>query len=201
MRNVTIPCDNTGHISSLFNSGQTEMNEKGVLDYNPRTTQKETLVDNNYIGPANKDEGYGYVVTEHDAKTTMRQTTHQSYIGGANGGKDKEGHISREEYQNATIRNRQEKMLLGERAAGPQQFKTASGKDSFGNIQLREYMKLKEERDNRDFMKGLDSSVFSGKSNIGMVVKHKSNYKELNDRFDSRDIKKQLSDNPFYIYK
>jgi len=197
IRQTTIDCDNRGYIASSFNNGKTEINEEGVIDYNPRTTQKETLVNNKYIGHANKDEGYGYVVTEHDAKTTMRQTTHQSYIGGSNS-KDKE-QTSQTQYNNAMIRNRQEKMLLGERASGPQQFKTVSGKDSVGNVQLKEYMKLKEQRDNRDLMNGFDSSVFSGKNNIGMVIKHKSNYRQLDDRCNAIDIKKQLSDNPFYI--
>lgn len=49
-------------------------NNTGITDYDFKTTQKETLINNKYKGQANKKDGMGYVVAKYDAKTTHKET-------------------------------------------------------------------------------------------------------------------------------
>jgi hypothetical protein len=63
--------DNSGNIkSNLNNSGDT-----GITNYKTKTTNKETLVDNNYNGHVNKKDGMGYSVVNAYAKTTNKEVT------------------------------------------------------------------------------------------------------------------------------
>lgn len=50
-------------------------NNTGFTSWNPKNTQKESTIHNNYTRPITKNDGMGYVVANYDAKSTIKQTT------------------------------------------------------------------------------------------------------------------------------
>lgn len=61
-------------------------NNTGLTNWDPKGTQKETTIYNNYTRPASKNDGMGYVVANYDARTTIKQTTlNENYLNQASG--------------------------------------------------------------------------------------------------------------------
>lgn len=74
--------DNSGNIRTNVknNSGDT-----GITNFQTKTTNKETLIDNNYNGHVNKKDGMGYSVVNAYAKTTNKElTSDYAYSGHVN---------------------------------------------------------------------------------------------------------------------
>ena len=56
----------------------------GMTNWDPKSNQKESLVNHKYQGQANKKDGMGYVVANYDAQTTIKETSlNTDYIGNA----------------------------------------------------------------------------------------------------------------------
>ena len=129
----------------------------------------------------------------------VRNAIHIEYSGNAN---KNNGKTSQDNYHNAQIRDRQEKLLIGERPNGPQNFQISSGIESYGNIKFTKNMQLKENPDKREHLNTLRSNVIPGKINIGAVIKRKTENtgeSKLSDRFDFSVIKDQIKQNPYQI--
>lgn len=81
MKQTTVELNDT-----IRNINTTRKNDSntGMTTWDPKTTQKETLL-YEHKGQANKKDGMGYVVSNYDAKTTNKETTlHENYIPHAN---------------------------------------------------------------------------------------------------------------------
>lgn len=58
----------------------------GLTSWDPKSTQKETTIYNNYTRPAAKNDGMGYSVANYDARVTVKQTTlNENHLNQASG--------------------------------------------------------------------------------------------------------------------
>lgn len=58
----------------------------GLTSWDPKSTQKESTIYNNYTRPASKNDGMGYAVANYDARATIKQTTlNENYLNQASG--------------------------------------------------------------------------------------------------------------------
>lgn len=79
-KETTLVQDNSGNITFIKKSDNTN----GLTNYDFKTTQKEMLVDKNYIGQPMKKDQTGYNISKYNAKTTNKETTTDLlYQGGA----------------------------------------------------------------------------------------------------------------------
>ena len=147
-KETTLLFDNRGNIKTTFDANVTETVDNGMVNLNFKTTHKETLVDNKYIGGVDKKEGLGYLTNKYDAKTTGKEivTERSKYMGNVQGPSQ---NTLRDNYENAEIRDRQEIALTGERPSGPQYFQIGSGKNLQGEIKSTDNLLLKEQLDRR----------------------------------------------------
>ena len=203
LKQTTLIKDNTGNVKSIFDTGKISAYESGIMNVDAKVTQKQSLIDNKYLGQAEKERGMGYLVTKYDARTTGKEllTNKGDYRGSAKFNSEYE---SRHKYSNAEIRDNKQDVLMGQRPSGPQFFQTASGKVSQGVIKTTENMLLKEQTDKRDKMNVNVSQVIPTKESIGKVIKYREdNGPEDNVSSQRLDptILKQLDENPFVIYK
>jgi hypothetical protein len=201
IKETTLKYDNSGNVKSVFERGTMATYDSGLSSMDAKTTQKQTLVDNKYIGQMQKEDGMGYVVAKYDAKTTGKEiiTNNSEYSGNANQHvknvkvystyenpikvrnavhTDYKGNVnlnaeasSREKYNNAEIRDDKQNVLMGERPSGPQNFQISSGKVSYGDIKSTGNMILKEEQDDRERLNDQYLQIIPTKSNIGMISK------------------------------
>lgn len=201
LREDAMKYDNIGNIKTTFDSGKISAYESGLLGVDAKITQKQSLVDNKYVGGVEKERGMGYLVTKYDARTTGKEmlTDKGDYRGSAKFNSESE---SRHKYKNAEIRDNKQKVLMGERPNGPQYFQTASGKVSQADIKSTRNMLLKEREDTRDKMNVNTNQVIPSKELIGANLR----YREDNGRVDKvsserldPSILKQLNENPFII--
>jgi hypothetical protein len=129
----------------------------------------------------------------------VRNAIHPEYRGNANYSTESE---SRVRFDNAVIRDDKQELLMGERPSGPQNFQTASGKDSFGDIKITENMLLKEQIDSRSKIVN-DFKHIPSKDQLGIQVKVRLDDEPVDtvvgDRFEPELLKSQLSKNPFVI--
>ena len=88
-KETTLIQDNSGNINSIIK--KSDNNTNGMSDYTFKTTQKEMLVDKNYIGQASKNDQTGYNVSKYDAKTTNKEMTSDLYYQGTKGITDGKG--------------------------------------------------------------------------------------------------------------
>ena len=84
-KETTLIQDNSGNINSIIKKSD---NTNGISDYNFKTTQKEMLVDKNYIGQPSKNDQTGYNVSKYDAKTTNKEMTSDIHYQGSKGTTD-----------------------------------------------------------------------------------------------------------------
>lgn len=201
IKETTLLRDNSGHVKTSFDRGKIEAYETGLTNIDAKATQKQTLVDNKYVGQVEKERGMGYLVNKFDAKATLKQGLHVDYKGNINfNGKEE----SRHKYSNVDIRDNKQEVLMGQRPSGPQFFQTASGKVSQGEIKSTYNMLLKEEQDKRDKLNISTAQVISNKEIIGKLVKYKKDDGRediiTSQRLDPI-ILNQLTENPFVINK
>lgn len=203
LKETTLTYDNSGNIKTSFDKGKISAYNIGLLNVDAKTTQKQSLIDNKYIGQSEQENGMGYLVTKFDAKTTGKEliTNKGDYV--SNGGKvvknaiihstyenpekvrtvahvDYKGNAkfnteseSRQKYSNVDIRDNKQEILMGQRPSGPQFFQTSSGKVSQADIKTTENMLLKERNDDREKMNVNTSQVIPTKESIGMIVKYR----------------------------
>ncbi len=203
-KETTLLFDNRGNIKTTFDANITAPVDAGMVNLKFKTTHKEELVDNKYIGGVEKKDGLGYLVNKYEAKTTEKEilSANSNYIGNAQGNAEK---MSRKNYENAEIRDRQEAVLMGERASGPQYFQIGTSKNSFGEIKSTPNLLLKERHDDRKPMNvNVVSKVIPNKDQIGYVTRF--NYDDdfvdtiENDRLQPELVLSQLDQNPYSIF-
>lgn len=203
-KETTLLFDNRGNVKTTFDKNMTTPVDAGMVNLTFKPTHKESLVDNKYIGGVDKKDGLGYLVNKYDAKTTGKEivSANSDYTGNAQGAAE---NMSRNNYENAEIRDRQEAVLMGERASGPQYFQVGTSKNSFGEIKTTPNLLLKEQRDFRKPMNvNVVSKVIPGKDQIGYVTRF--NYDDdfvdtvQNDRLQPDLVISQLDQNPYSIF-
>ena len=171
----------------------------GITNYDPKVTNKESLIYKNYIGNANKKDQVGYNIAKYRAKTTNKETTSDnSYIGPIK--YHNQTVESRTKYNNAEISNTKEKLVKGARPSGRKSTlgTISSGVGSVGDIKLTPNMLLKERAKER--IENINvQQVIQSKEKIGYLTPVFNNHSEVeNNRIDGTLIQKQLSKNPFY---
>ena len=203
-KETTLLFDNRGNVKTSFDANITETVDNGMVNLNFKTTHKETLVDNKYIGGADKKEGLGYLTNKYEAKTTGKEIVSENskYMGNAQGPSQ---NTLRDRYENAEIRDRQEIALSGERPSGPQYFQIASGKNAYGEIKSTDNLLLKEDLDKRKPMNvNVVSKVIPDKNQLGYVTKfnYDDDYMDtvVNDRLQPELFLSQLDQNPYSLY-
>lgn len=84
-KETTLIQDNSGNINSIIKKSD---NTHSMSDYKSKTTQKEMLVDKNYIGQPTKNDQTGYNVSKYNAKTTNKEITSDLHYQGGQGTTD-----------------------------------------------------------------------------------------------------------------
>lgn len=83
LKETVLQQDKSGNIKTTFKKSATSTLDSGLSDMNFKATQKETLIDNKYLGQANKKDQMGYIVNKYEAKTTHKETVSDTpYSGG-----------------------------------------------------------------------------------------------------------------------
>lgn len=112
---------------------------------------------------------------------------------------------SRDQYQNAQIRDQKEIVLSGERPSGPQKFQIASGKNVVGDIKSSDNLLLKEQETARDNMHGTLPQILRGKESIGHQSKVRFDNEAVDtvfaDRLQPDLVISQHNQNPFSLKK
>lgn len=191
-----------GLVKTSFDSGIAGAFRAGISDYTAKTTHKESLVDNKYVGNSDRKDGMGYLVNKYNAPTTGKEivTNNSEYSGNAT---FSHGESSRSQFANAEITDRKENILMGSRPSGPQSFAIGNGKDSFPDLKHTENMMLKERLDDRDKIHVNVQSLIPDKSIIGFVQR----FRYDNDTEDTSPINRlngdlvqsQLQQNPYSL--
>lgn len=174
----------------------------GMTNYDPKVTNKESLIYKNYVGNANKKDQVGYNIAKYRAKTTNKETTSdKSYIGPVK--YHNQTVEMRTKYNNAEISNTKETLVKGTRPNGRKSTlgTISSGVGSVGEIKLTPNMLLKEKP--RERIENVNvQQVPPSKEKIGYPTPVFNNHSEVqNNRIDGALIQNQLSNNPFYNLK
>lgn len=198
------PYEIQGQVSSDFSSGQTGAVESGAADYQVKSNQKESTVENKYEqGIRHHDYGLGYVTTAYNVNTTNKEMTtndpKSDYTGIAVGSEQYDPK-SRMDSNNAEIRTRQEQLISNERIRGPQNFNINSGKDGFGRVKFDDNTLLSEKENtvklNVESRKAAPMKEIIGKFDPATNAKRLT-VEQGYQRMDS-SIYNQLNDNVFY---
>jgi hypothetical protein len=197
LKQTTLNKDKSGNIKTTFDVGRNSAYTSGIVDIDAKTTQKQTLIDNKYMGQMQKSDGMGYLVNKYDAKVTGKEiiTNNSDYIS-TGAALVKNPQIYKREI---SIRDDKQDLLLGQRPSGPQTFQTASGKVSFADIKVSDNMLIKEESDTRDKFQSLNFQNIPSKEILGKYIRKNESREEKNNRFDINMIEQQLSNNPYVI--
>lgn len=189
-----------GLVKTSFDSGISGAFRSGISDYTAKTTHKESLVDNKYIGNSDRKDGMGYLVNKYNAPTTGKEivTNNSQYSGNAT---YSNAESSRSQFTNAEITDRKENILMGARPSGPQSFAIRSGKDSFPDLKHTENMMLKERLDDREKIHVNVQSLIPDKSIIGFVqrFKHDNDTEDTINRLSGDLVQSQLEQNPYSL--
>lgn len=203
IKETTLDTDPTRNLKSSFDKGFIETHYSGISDFVARTTNKETIGEDNYKGVIQKEKGMGYLVNKYNAPITGKEiiSENSEYQGTA---KYSNNPMSHENYLNAEIRNNKQDLLERDRLAGPQNFQISSGKNAFGDIKFTENMQLKETIDTREHLNLMLPNIFPSKMSIG--VSDRMRYDDdiedtiYTDRIDSNIVVSQFNENPYSIY-
>jgi len=196
---------NIGNIKSIFDKSSMNAVDECIQKWEAKATQKQALVNNKYVGNATKDKGMGYNIANYDARTTGKEiiTANSNYIGGSSA--HHKNNISRNNYENAEIDDRQEILISNERSSGPQSFQISAGADIQGELKYTNRMALKEEfdyrrqQDQKEFLNTNSPRLTVPLQNLGVFENKAQTYsEEENTRIDPI-LNNQLCNNPFYI--
>lgn len=73
LKQGTMIYDNFGNVKTTFDKGKSSAYEGGISGIDAKVTQKQSLIDNKYLGNVEKERGMGYIVTKVDARTTGKE--------------------------------------------------------------------------------------------------------------------------------
>lgn len=189
-----------GLVKTSFDSGIADAFRSGISDYTAKTTHKESLVNNKYVGNSDRKDGMGYLVNKYNAPTTGKEivTNNSDYSGNAT---YSNGESSRSQFSNADINDRKENILMGARPSGPQSFAIGNGKDSFPDLKHTENMMLKERRDDREKIHVNVQQLIPDKSIIGFVqrFRYDDDSEDAINRLSGDLVQSQLEQNPYSL--
>jgi len=75
MKETMLSFDNSGHMKSSFDKGQSASYNQNIMGVELKPTQKESTILNNYKGNMNKSDGMGYLVNKYQARETHKEDT------------------------------------------------------------------------------------------------------------------------------
>lgn len=195
----------TGNVRTQFDMGAATAYNEGITDISVPTTHKETVILNDYLGNANKEDSMGYLVNKYDAKTTGKEiiSANSEYSGNANWAMED---TSRENYKNAETRDTKEVVAKRKYDAGPQKFNIAGSKTVVGDLSVTQTKQLTTQQDYREKLNQDLPQIIPTKQNVGV----KTRFIFDDDRLDANNrfvpdminsITDQFKNNPFSIYE
>ncbi len=195
-----------GQVKTQFDMGNGAAYNDGISGITVPTTHKETTIVNDYIGNMNKEDGMGYLVNKYTAKTTGKEviTANSEYTSNP---KWAISDTSRENYDNAEIRDTKEIVSQRKYDAGPQKFQISGSKMVVGELKVTSNKQLTSQVDDRDYLNYDLPQIIPTKKNIGTVKTRfvfDDDRKDPNNRFapDIVDsITNQFKNNPYSIYE
>ena len=198
----TVLSEQFGNIKTTFDYGNASAYNSGMATVIARPTHKESTMTEDYQGLPKTGEGLGYITNKYEARATGKEiiTNNSAYSGNVNKNLQ---NTSRDNYDNAEIRDFKETLVKGERPSGPQKFQIASGVASYANPKVTENMFVREHSNKGEYMYLDGQKSFPDKAHVG--TSHKlnddaTNTATTNNRFDPSIIKTQFDNNPYSIY-
>lgn len=185
--------------TNLNQGGKASTYEKGITEYDPKSTQRESIV-NDYTGIAKHQVESHQIYSTYENPEKMRVPLHAENYIGAMGSSSYNQLVSRQNYLAADITDKHEQLLSGERPAGPQNFQV-SGSKNLVNMTAKPNTTFKGERDSRDLLNpNLPQTIlgpeqtakFDASTNLKAVLTEQEN-----NRFNDTEIS-QLQNNPFH---
>jgi hypothetical protein len=165
-------------------------------EYDARTTQKQFLSDNDYIGQAGRDLGHGYETNEYDARTTQKQfLSDNDYYGTAVASSDKK-QMSYDDKYNAHITSNKETTLFGREPTntGTKDYVGKEGYDNMAHKKTECDYRMVRETQNSDRVYNEIPSTDEVTS-----TKMKKMYRQPDDERLDIGILKATLDNPLNI--
>lgn len=205
IKQTTLKGDNSGHMRTHDKGGMSAV-DAGIHNWEAKSTNKQALINNKYIGGMKKDEGMGYTIAKYVARTTGKEiiSSNSEYTGNSSVVSSLQS--SRHNFNNAEINDRQEVLISSERASGPQKFQISSGVDSHGQLKYTHKMELKEgasyrkQQDTKEFMNARLPNTITPVQSFGLQQNKKQDYSETeNTRFQPNMLLSQLQNNPYNI--
>jgi hypothetical protein len=174
-----------------------------VTKYAAKTTGKEIITNNSeYTGGAGKNVKNSSVYTTYDNPEKVRYAVHaENYKGNAGHASE---NMSRQNFDNAVVRDTKEIVSSGSRPSGPQNFQISSGKTSFGDVKITSNMMLKEREADREHFNTNTQQILPSKNSLGVQTTTRfDNGKEdtiYMDRLQPELVINQHNQNPFSLY-
>jgi len=189
--------DNTGNITSIVNKDT----NTGITDYSFKTTNKETVIINNYKGQANKKDQVGYNIAKYNAKITNKEISSLNSKNYTGSGKAHTPTVeNRTQYHNAEITEKKETLLKNTRPNGRKSTlgSISGGVNVLGDVKTTPNMLLKEQEKERTENIQFQN-ITPSKQIIGKQETPFNKHSELeNTRINSTIVQTQLKQNPFY---
>lgn len=136
--------------TSLQQGGKASALEKGLSEYNPKTTQRESIM-NDYTGIAKHQIESHQVYNTYKNPQKLRVPLHaENYVGAMESSVHNQT-VSRENYISAEITDKHEQLISGERPSGPQHFQV-SGSKNLVNMTAKPNTVFKGDLDSRDLL-------------------------------------------------
>lgn len=200
IRQSTENNEHNGFMDTTLNQGgKVSTYEKGITEYDPKSTQRESIV-NDYTGIAKHQVASHQIYSTYENPEKMRVPLHPENYIGSMGSSAYNQVVSRQNYLAADITDKHEQLLTGERASGPQNFQI-SGSKNLVNMTAKPNTTLKGEEDYRDIlnpnlpqhiMGPEQTAKFDASTNLKAVLTEQEN-----NRFNDTEIS-QLQNNPFH---
>lgn len=200
IRQSTEMNNHSGFVNTNLNQGgKVSSYEKGITEYDPKSTQRESS-HNEYTGTAKHHVESHQIYSTFENPEKIRVPLHAENYLGISGSSTHTENMSREKYLAAHITDKHEKLISGERASGPQNFQI-SGSKNLVNATVKPNTEFKGKRDTRDLLNpNLPQTIigpektakFDPSTNLKAVVAE-----QQNNRFNDVEIS-QLKNNPFH---
>lgn len=148
VKETTVMKNHVGPVSTrIAQGGKASTFAAGMSKFDPKVTQRESSLQE-YTGIAKNQVENHAVYSTYDKPVKMRVAAHvEDYLG--NAASSVSNQSTRTNYKNAEIDDKHERLIMGERASGPQIFQISASKNIV-NGSVKENTLLSEKRDVRD---------------------------------------------------
>lgn len=166
------------NVKTSFGQGVSKAAALGISNYDMKTTLKEdpNIINNKYLGIADKKDGLGYLTNKISAPTTLKEilTEQAAYSSTGNPNRIHEQTV-RKTFEDVILRDRKEISITKDRMSGPQKFNLYKGKESSypNGIRKNNAMILLEKENTRPEY-GFYSESIRTKGQMGTVTKQKT---------------------------